>query len=229
MNPDGPHLETLIEQLLAFEGDLPSSEVINLGKGGETAKRLLESGRYDNEIKPIENVDYIFVRLGINDWFRCENLEKEFPVQLKAVFDRLKEDFPNAQIFPTTICRFGGHIKCVDINRIIHMTAVNEKLKLFDLYPAYNQFLLDNGENSLNVRNYELQKIPVKYHEWLKPYIYSSKRGDKVMVNDQSLDPLFGHLHGWYFDRHPNTAGYNLIAAETVKFLAPIIRSNNLP
>lgn len=229
INPDGPHLEQMIELLMEMEGDMPPVEVINLGKGGETAKRLLESGRYDKEIANIKDVDYIFVRLGINDWFRCENLDKEFPVQLKAVLDRLKEDHPEAMIFPTTICQFMSHEKCEDVNRIIHMSAVREKLQLFDLYPAYHKFILENGENSLNVRNYDLDKVPEKYHEFLMPYTYAQKRTGKlkVAVNDIHLDPLFGNLHGWYFDRHPNTAGYNLIAVETVKFLAPIIRLQN--
>ncbi len=227
INPEGPQLEKMIEILLSMEGDLPPAEVINLGKGGETAKRLLENGRYDKEIANIKDVDYIFVRLGINDWFRCENLEEEFPVQLKAVLDRLKKDHPKAKIFPSSICRFMSHEKCEDVNSLIYRTAKEENLELFDLYPAYHRFLLENGENSLNVRNYELNRIPQKYHAMLESYVHVDwKERKMVQVNDIHLDPIFGHLPGWYFDHHPNTTGYNLIAVETVKFLAPIIRND---
>jgi lysophospholipase L1-like esterase len=31
-------------------------------------------------------------------------------------------------------------------------------------------------------------------------------------------------LPGWTSDRHPNLAGYNIIADETAKWLAPLIR-----
>ena len=41
---------------------------------------------------------------------------------------------------------------------------------------------------------------------------------------DNEFDGLFGHLPGWFGDRHPNLAGYNVIADETAKYLAPILR-----
>jgi hypothetical protein len=47
----------------------------------------------------------------------------------------------------------------------------------------------------------------------------------KVVVMDNRLDGLFGHLPGWAGDRHPNLAGYNVIADETSKWLAPVIRA----
>ena len=30
-------------------------------------------------------------------------------------------------------------------------------------------------------------------------------------------------LPGWYGDRHPNLAGYNIIAVETAKYLGPLL------
>jgi hypothetical protein len=41
------------------------------------------------------------------------------------------------------------------------------------------------------------------------------------------LDAHFGNLEGWFSDRHPNLAGYRVIADETAKFLAPIIRERS--
>jgi hypothetical protein len=46
-------------------------------------------------------------------------------------------------------------------------------------------------------------------------------------VLDNRLDAFFGHLAGWYGDRHPTLAGYNVIASETAKFLTPLIRAKH--
>ncbi|VGO20389.1 SGNH/GDSL hydrolase family protein [Pontiella sulfatireligans] len=229
VNPDGLFLEGMIEVLAEAEG-LPPLEVVNTGKGGETAKRLLASGHYDKAIAGIPDVDYIFVRLGINDWFRCDDFQADFPVQMKAVLDRLRADHPDAQLILATICRFMPEDACEEVNALIAKIAVQEKLDLFDLYTPYNRFLRENGVNSLNVRQIELAKVPEKYHAWLKSYTQFRKgwggREDAFVVKFDGieLDPVLGKVKGWYYDRHPNTAGYNLIANETVKYLAPILR-----
>ena len=44
---------------------------------------------------------------------------------------------------------------------------------------------------------------------------------------DNRLDAIFGHLPGGFADRHPNLAGDNVIASETAKFLAPILREKS--
>ena len=224
VNPDGLHLEDMIEQLAEIS-NLPKLNVINTGRGGETAQRLLASKWYIEKIASEKNIDYIIVRLGINDWFKCKDFLHEFPGQMNALIKQLKKDHPKAKIVLATICRFMSDKDCTVVNNLIKYISRNEKLLLFDLYPAYNDYLLKNGENSLSVRQPNLKLIPKEYHTWLKPYTYLQKSGkDKgdeyvVKVNDTSLDPIFGHIKGWYNDRHPNSEGYNLIAAETVKFL----------
>jgi lysophospholipase L1-like esterase len=45
--------------------------------------------------------------------------------------------------------------------------------------------------------------------------------GMQVLANE--LDPILGHLPGWYGDRHPNLAGYNVIADETAEYLAKLL------
>ena len=47
------------------------------------------------------------------------------------------------------------------------------------------------------------------------------------MANE--LDPILGHLPGWFADRHPNLAGYNVIADETLRYLAPLLRERKTP
>ena len=41
---------------------------------------------------------------------------------------------------------------------------------------------------------------------------------------DNELDGILGDLPGWFGYRHPNLAGYNVIADETVKWLAGKLR-----
>jgi hypothetical protein len=48
-----------------------------------------------------------------------------------------------------------------------------------------------------------------------------------VVVLDNRLDAHLGNLPGWYGDRHPNLAGYHVIADEEAKFLAPLIRDHS--
>ena len=49
------------------------------------------------------------------------------------------------------------------------------------------------------------------------------ERIDESIATDE-LDAILGHLPGWYSDRHPNLAGYNVIARETAKYLAKELR-----
>ena len=74
VKPEGPHLEQMIEQLAQVEG-LSALAVVNAGKGGETAKRLLGSKHYQQKIANEKGVDYIFLRMGINDWFKCKDFK----------------------------------------------------------------------------------------------------------------------------------------------------------
>lgn len=224
IKPEGPHLETMIEQLAKAEG-LPRLEVINAGKGGETAKRLLGSKHYKEKIATVTNVDYIVLRMGINDWFRYKDFKKEFPVHMRALITQLKKDHPKAVLYLATITSFMKPEECKEVNDLIYKMGKEDQIEVLDIFTPYNNYLLINGRNSLSVRQCYLSKIPEKYHEWLKPYTHyregwgKNPSGYVVKVNDMSLDPIFGHIKGWYNDRHPNSTGYNLIAMETVKFL----------
>ncbi|MFG0261171.1 MAG: hypothetical protein ACF788_02130, partial [Novipirellula sp. JB048] len=58
LKPEGPHLETVLEQLLAAEEDLPPCYVINSSQSGVTMRRLLDSGRYDRNGAKLPCLDY---------------------------------------------------------------------------------------------------------------------------------------------------------------------------
>ncbi len=219
-NPEGPHLEDVVRLLLATEKDLPAVNVINQGRDGEFIHGLLTNGRYDKDIAKLPGIDYIFIRYGLNDNSRREDFATNFPADFKELIGRLRRDFPEAVILPTTIIPYISAEADARINGLIRQVAADEKLTLFDVYTRY-QNELAAGSNMLNYRRYPLEKIPEQHREWVAPFV----RGTSVVVMDNRLDAHFGNLPGWYSDRHPNLAGYHVIGDETARFLAPLIRN----
>jgi hypothetical protein len=111
------------------------------------------------------------------------------------------------------------------MNALVAQVAAEEKLTLFDIAPRYLAEL-QKGPNMLNYRRYALSKVPDRLKPFAAPYLQPGAE-PTIIVLDNRLDAMFGELPGWYADRHPNLAGYNVIADETAKFLAPIIRTRN--
>ncbi len=219
IKPQGPHLEKVVEQLLAAEGDLPPTHVIQSGVSGEYIRRLIDSGRYEKAASKLPGLDYIFVRYGINDRGRLKNFETEFPQHFHELVDLLRRDHPQARIIPTTNIPFTGEEQTALMNGLVRQVAKKENLEVFDLHPRYAAEL-KKGPNMLNYRRYPLARVPDKYHELVKPYV----NGTSVLVMSNELDGILGHLPNWSSDRHPNLAGYNVIADETAKYLAKIMR-----
>jgi len=222
LKPEGPHLEEVIEILLAAEKDLPPCHVINSSQSGETIHRLFDSGRYEKNGAGLPGIDYIFIRYGINDKARRENFPVNFVKDYHEMIARLRKDHPEALIIPMTVIPFSSEEASKEINDLVRQVARDEKLAVFDIYPRYAAEL-EKGFNMLNYRRYSLENVPEEFHEWLKPRVI----GGKVVVMDNELDGLFGHLPGWTSDRHPNLAGYNVIADESAKYLAPILRKRS--
>ncbi|WP_437223648.1 SGNH/GDSL hydrolase family protein [Planctomicrobium sp. SH661] len=220
--PAGPHLERVIEQLVAAEGGLPPLHVINTGLSGDTIHRLMTSGRYDTVASKLPGVDYVFIRYGINDLTRREDFPKNFPEDYHGLIARLRKDHPNAKIVPMTIIPYLNPDASKVVNDIVFQVATEEQLPVFDIYPPYAEALKIQGPNALNYRRYPVNQVPEKYLPMLKPYI----QGERVVAMDNELDGILGHLPGWYDDRHPNLAGYNVIAVETAKYLVDDLRKN---
>lgn len=219
LKPKGPHLETVLGQLLAAEGDLPACHVINSSLSGEYIRRLFDSGRYDRDAAKLPGLDYIFIRYGINDRARRKNFTENFPKDFHELLARLRKDHPNATLIPMTVIPFANEEVSQEINNLVFGVAKKEKLDVFDIYPRYAAEL-KKGSNMLNYRRYPLKNVPEKYHELVKPFV----SGDRVVVMANELDPVLGDLPGWYRDRHPNLAGYNVIADETAEYLAKLLR-----
>ena len=230
--PEGPHLEDVIQQLLAAEGDLPPCNVINVALSGEFIHRLLDTGRYDKVASKLPGLDYVLIRYGLNDVARRENFDVNFPKDFHELIARLRKDHPAATIIPMTVIAMAcksedDNPSAKRINDLVRRVASEEKLPLFDIYPRYYEEL-QKGPNMLNYRRFPLAKIPEKYREFVKPFVVD--KGNKeptVEVMDNRLDAHFGNLPGWYGDRHPNLAGYHVIGDETAKFLAPLIRAKS--
>ncbi|QDV70092.1 GDSL-like Lipase/Acylhydrolase [Rosistilla carotiformis] len=222
IRPEGPHLETVLEQLLAAEEDLPECDVINSSLSGEYIRRLFDSKRYDRDVAKLPGLDYILIRYGLNDRARLDNFVDDFPADFKKLLARLRVDHPDAILIPMTVIPFSGEEASTQINDLVRAVAKEEQLEVFDIYPRYAAEL-EKGYNMLNYRRYPLAKIPAKYHELVEPFVY----GPSVEVMGNELDAILGHLPGWTGDRHPNLAGYNVIADETAKYMAPLLRKRS--
>jgi len=216
LRPDGPHLETVLEQLLAAHSDLPPCNVINSGVSGEFIRRLIVSGRYQRDVEKLPGLDWIFVRYGLNDRARLDNFAQDFPNDFRELIGLLQKDHPSAQIVLMTVIPFSVPEASEEMNAHVRAVAEQAGLPVFDIYPRYAAEL-ERGENMLNYRRYALDKVPENYHAFVVPFVH----GDQVLVMDNELDAILGHLPGWFGDRHPNLAGYNVIADETARWLVP--------
>ena len=224
--PEGPHLEDVIRLLLAEEKDLPPTSVINLGLSGEYIRRLLDSGRYEKEASKLPGIDYVLIRYGLNDNAYRENLEENFPKDYHELIERIKVDHPQATIIVMTVIPYGSEELCLRLNKLNEQVAKAEGLALFDIYPRYAEEL-KRGPDMLNYRRFPLEKIPENRREFVKSFIVPGAN-PTVEVMDNRLDAHFGHLPGWFGDRHPNLAGYHVIGDETARFLAPLIREKHV-
>jgi lysophospholipase L1-like esterase/nicotinamidase-related amidase len=221
--PDEPQLEDTLRILLAAQPDLPPADVYNEGVSGEFIRRLLDT-RYDKAVKSKPQADYIFIRYGLNDQAKIEDFKTAFPKDFRELLARLRKDHPKAMLIPMTSIPYALDNLHADINAMIKQVAADEKLPLFDIAPRYLTEL-EKGPDMLNYRRFSLAKIPENLRAFATPYI-QPEADPKVVVLDNRLDGIFGHLPGWTGDRHPNIAGYNVIADETAKWLAPVIRKN---
>jgi lysophospholipase L1-like esterase len=221
--PKEPQFEDVVRILLAAEGDLPPTNVINSGVSGETIRRLIDSGRYAKDAAKLPGLDYIFIRYGLNDHAKIPDFENNFPKHFHELLAKLRADHPQAMLIPMTVIPFADEPTSKLINDLVRRVAAEEKLTLFDIYPRYAEEL-KRGPDMLNYRRFALEKIPEKLRDLAKPYTTEGK-DPAVVVLDNRLDAHFGKLPGWFGDRHPNLAGYHVIADETVKFLAPIMRT----
>ncbi|MCO8121070.1 exo-alpha-sialidase [Stieleria sp. TO1_6] len=221
LQPDGPHLEQMIQQLLAADQSLPPCTVINSSRGGEYIRRLIDSGRYQRDASELPGIDYVLIRYGINDHAKRENFADGFPDDYRELIGLLRRDHPDAKIVLCTNIPFSSEAKTTQMNQLVRQVAESESLPLFDLHAGYAA-ALKSGPNMLNYRRFPIENIPAAHHDWLQPRVHDGR----LEVMDNELDALFGERPGWFSDRHPNLAGYNVIAVETANYLKPLLKSD---
>ncbi len=223
IRPEGPHLEDVIRTQLAIQKDLPACRVINLGEDGETLRRLLDEGRYEKAVAPLQGVDYIFIRYGLNDLNKRENFFENFPKDFHELIARLRKDHPQAKIIPMTLIPYlPDEEKAEQINALIKQVAAEEKVDVFDIYSATNAEW-KKDPHMMTYRRLPLDKIPEGYREFVKHFVF---RDQMIVVMDNELDAIFGDVPGWHDDKHPNFAYYQLIGRETAKYLEPLLRAS---
>ena len=222
--PDEPQFEDHVRILLATEPDLPPTDVYNEGVSGEYIRRLLDSGRYDKDIATKPKADYIFIRYGLNDASKREKFTENFPKDFRELLGRLKQDHPDAVLIAMTAIPYSTINNHAEVNALITRIATEENLPLFDIAPRYLAEL-EKGPDMLNYRRYALSKVPEALRPLATPYVQPGA-DPQIVVLDNRLDAFFGHLPGWFGDRHPTLAGYNVIASETAKWLTPMIRAD---
>lgn len=223
--PEEPQFEDTVRMLLAIQPDLPLCDVYNEGLSGEFIRRLIDSGRYAKIVSEHPHFDYVFVRYGINDVAKREDFPTNFPTDFHELLGKLRENYPDAMLIPMTVIPYSVEDAHANINTLVTQVAAEEKLTLFDIVPRYTAELR-KGPNMLNYRRLPLSKVPDRLKPYATPYILPGTE-PAVVVLDNRLDGIFGDVPGWFGDHHPSQAGYNVIADETVKFLAPIIRARS--
>ena len=222
--PEEPQIEDAVRILLAAEKDLPAADVYNLGLSGEYIRRLLDSGRYDRDVATKPSADYIFVRYGINDRAKREGFSENFGNDFHELISRLRADHPKAVIIPMSVIPYQPDSDNSAVNSIVKQVAESQGLPFFDIHPRYAEEL-KKGPNMLNYRRIALSKIPERLQPVAKPFVRAVGAEPHVIVLDNRLDAHLGEVPGWYSDRHPNLAGYQVIASETAKFLSAQLRS----
>lgn len=222
LDPDEPQFEDTLRILLASQPGLPPCDVYNEGVSGEFIRRLLDT-RYDKAVKTKPQADYIFIRYGLNDRAKREKFDVNFPADFRELIGRLRRDHPKAMLIPMTVIPYLEPKAGRALNTMIRSIAATEKLTVFDIYPRYAAEL-KKGPNMLNYRRYSLARVPEALRPLATPYVHPEGDDPKIVVSDNRLDAHFGHLPGWYSDRHPNQAGYHVIASEAAKWLGDVIR-----
>jgi lysophospholipase L1-like esterase len=173
-------------------------------------------------VSQLPGVDFVLIRYGLNDNARRENFVENFPQDYHQLIQRLRKDHPSATLIVMTVIPYGDEATSRRINQLNEQVAHSAGLPLFDIYPRYAE-QLKRGPDMLNYRRFPLEKIPENRRKFVEPFVVAGAK-PMVEVLDNRLDAHFGHLPGWFDDRHPNLAGYHVIGDETAKYLAPRIR-----
>jgi lysophospholipase L1-like esterase len=191
--PTEHRLTRRLELLLRDRFGSSRIDVHGLAEGGETLKRIVESGRLDRELQSLPRCDIAMIRYGLND--RNMNVPPEtFTPLLNDACDRILRRFPKARIvLSTTLPAPGSEV----FSRQTEAVARERKLPLIDLA----SFMRDLSKAG----NWDWHNDP------------NHKIGRPRRANPpDNIDGLKGDLH-------PNAYGSQLIAECYFKHLEPLL------
>lgn len=217
MAPRAHHLETILRKLLAGRPGFGPVEVINKGQDNDTIERRL-AGRYDADVNQLAGgpLDVVFIRFGINDRSYLNDWAADFPRTYHELIARLRRDQPRARIVLETIIPYRDEASTAEVNAAIRRVAEKENLPVCDTHARYAEALKTGGPNTLNYRRIDLKAVPAE----VRPLITDADMLDgTVVVLDNRLDAQMSQVPGWFGDRHPNLAGFHVIAQALAEFL----------
>lgn len=219
LQPEADHLEGILRKLLDGAGDLPPVRVTNEGLGGEHVRGLLDE-RYAKIVESQSEVDIVTVRYGLNDYGKREGFKDNFVGDLSELIGKLRNDFNDPLIYLETVIVYFDGSKSAEVNTLIRQASAKNGVPLIDMY-ARTAREIERGNTALTYHRVPLERIPQKFHALLpEPW-----QPGEICVLDNSLDPHLRDVPGWFDDKHPNLAGYHVIASELAQVLEPVIRA----
>jgi lysophospholipase L1-like esterase len=217
--PEADHLEGVVVKLLDAREGLPPVKVINEGRGGDWVRQLLDD-RLPNILPAYPEVDIVTLRYGLNDLRKREDFENNFIPDLKEAIAKLRETYPEAQIFLETVIVYFDAERSAEINDRVRTAAVETGTPLIDQY-GWTARVRAEGNTLLSYRRMPLSEIP----EHLHPLLPEPYREGEICVLDNTLDIHFKGIDAWFSDQHPNLAGYHVIGTELARHFSQALGS----
>lgn len=170
-------------------------DVHGLAEGGETLKRLIESGRLDRELQALPRCDVATIRFGLNDR-RMTAPKESFTPLLHDACDRILKRFPKAQI-------------------VISTTLPAEGSAVFD----QQAIAVAQARNLPLIRLDEHMRARSAAGEW----DWHNNEGHKIGRHREQNPPE--NPDGLKGDLHPNAYGSQMVAEHYFEMLEPILKS----
>lgn len=225
VDPEGPHLEIVMQAGLNALPGIPAFRVVNLGVGGGYIRQLLSSAHYDATVGKQQDVRFVLMRFGLNDHFRLADFASDFPADYGRLVQRLRADHPRATLVMMTVIPYHSPKVTAAINASIRRIAKAQGLPLLDTHAPYEEALRD-APHRLSYRSLPMEEVPLDDLPAVARHVYVVAGIPRVVVLDDALDRRLGRLPRWFADRHPNFEGYRVIGGLSSRFLADCIRAS---
>jgi len=201
--PREQRVDRLLNERLAKQ--YPGQEIVshNLGANGDTIRRLLDSGRYQAEVKgKIPRLDMVLIRYGHND--RKKSPPEEFKKHLVELCDRLLADYPGVKIVLET----NTYLPKTDSSAFDRCWQAIRELAKERAYPLVDNYARRKAEADAG-----------KWDQCIRNQKLSQEKFGKVIMDD-SRDAEMKDVPGWFSDAHPNPPAVAMMADEEFKVIS---------